>query len=325
MPPGVASVLLPANLNFYSLQPDGRNLLVLGDTVAGGRCVYVRVRQTPLRVTARGSISCLRTSVEPVYPVLRYDRKTFTVRVRIAHVDLRTHRVSEGPVVMTFQQYSDTHLQMAYGPGTLWLFDTETPKGAEVLQVSARSGRVENIVHVPRIFRPVLAADDDGLWLAIATNGGAGRGPAPIYHVPLGAGAPILVHRGGRAALWIVATGHTVIADVLSGETHGELWRFTGAAARARALASANELNDWATSFSTDGSSVWTVREIPVNGKYYNCNSLQVIRIDAATGKQLVAATVPTPGSQCYGAIYSTFGDNAFLFLYGRKLYRVAT
>lgn len=325
MSPGVASVRLPANLNSYSLQPDGGSLLVVGATVVGGRCAYVRVRQTPLRVSARGSISCLRTSAEPVYPVLRYERKNFTVRVRIAHVDPRTHRVSKGPVVMTFQSYSDTRLQMAYGPGTLWLFDTETPKGAEVLQVSARSGRVENIVHMPRIFRPVLAADNDGLWLAIATNGSAGRGPAPIYHVPLGARAPILVHRGGRAALWIVATGHTVIADVLSGQTHGELWRFTGNSARARALASANDLNDWATNFSTDGSSVWTVREMHTNGKDYSCKSLQVIRIDAATGKQHAATTIPTPGSQCYGAIYSTFSHNAFSFLYGRKLYRVAS
>jgi hypothetical protein len=322
--PHLTSVQLPADLNLYSLQPDGRDLFLTGDTVVGGHCAFVRVSQTPLHITAYGTISCASVSTETVYPVLAYDRKNFTVRVRIARLDPITRRRSEGPIVMSFQQYSDTHLETAYGPGTLWLFDAETPKGAEVIRVSTRTGRVENVVHMPRIFRPVLAADADGLWLAIAPNGGAGPSPVPIYHVTPGAHAPVLVHRGGRAALWIVAAGHTVVTDVLSGQTRGELWRFRGATGHARALAPANELNNWAASFSTDGSSIWTVREMPTNGKYFQCNSLQVIRIDAATGAQSVAATVPTPGSQCYGATYSTATDNAFSFIYGNTLYRVA-
>lgn len=321
--PRVASVQLPGNLNLYSLQPDGGSLLASGDTT-NGACAFVRISQAPLRVTAHGTLACSRASAEPVYPVLEYDPRGFIVRVRIARVDQKTTGVSEGPVVMTFQQYSDTHLETAYGPGTLWLFDSKTLKGAEVVQVSTKSGRVENVAQMPRIFRPALAADDDGLWLAIATNGGAAPGPAPIYHVSQGARAPVLVHRGGRAALWIVAVGHTVVADVLNGPLRGELWRFEGASGQARPLAPANTLNNWATSFSTDGSSIWTVREMPTNGKYFECNALRVVRIAAATGRQDVATTIPTPGSQCYGATYSTFTDNAFSFLYGNKLYRVA-
>jgi hypothetical protein len=322
--PSVTSVQLPTNLNLYSVQPDGASLLVTGDTVTGGQCAFVRVAEAPLRVAAHGMAACSRTFAEPVHPVIEYNRKNFEVRVRIARVDPSTHRVSEGPVVMTFQQSSDTQLESAYGPRTLWLFDTATPAGAEVIQVSTQSGRVEDVVHMPRIFRPMLAADDDGLWLAIATNGGAGPGPSPIYHVAPGAHAPVIVHRGGRAALWIVAAGHTVVADVLTGTTKDEIWRFQGALGRARALAAANDLNDWAASLAPNRSSAWTVREVATNGRYFACNSLRVIKIDVATGTQSVAATVPTVGSQCYGATYSTFADDAFSFLYGSTLYRVA-
>lgn len=320
--PHVASVRLPANLNLYALQADGGSLLATGDTVDGA-CAFARVAQTPLRVTAHGTIACSRASAEHVHPVLERDRRSFTVRVRIARGDPRTNRLAEGPVVMTFQEFSDTHLETAYGPGTLWLFDADTPNGAEVMQVSTRSGEVENVVHVPRLTRPVLAADDDGLWLAVAPNGGSGPGPAPIFHVAPGARTPVLVHRGGRAALWIVAAGHTVVADVLTGETHEELWRLDGATATTRALAPADELNDWAASISADASTISTVREVPTNGKYFQCNSLQVVRIDASTGRQRVAATIPTRGSQCYGATYSVFSDGAFSFLYGDELYRV--
>jgi hypothetical protein len=324
--PRVASVRLPRDLNFYSIEPEGRSLLVVGDTASGGRCEFVRVGKTPLKVTARGPISCLRTSAAPVFPVLRYDRKDFTVRVRIAHLEPRTHGVVEGPVAMTFQQFSDTHLETAYGPGTLWLFDSKTAKGAEVVEVSATTGRVENVVRMPRITRPVLAADNDGLWLAIAPNGSAPRrGPAPLYHVPPGARAPVLVHRGGRAALWMVAAGHSVVADILSGEKREALWLFKGGSGRARELASADELDDWAASFSTDGASVWTVREMPTSRKYFECDSLQVIRIDAASGRQRVTATIRTPGSPCYGTTYATFAGGAFAFIYGSTLYRVAS
>lgn len=321
-PAHVSSVQLPANYNLYSLQPDGASLLATGDTTRGV-CSFVRVSQTPLRVTAHGTTSCSK-SAEPVHPVMQRNHKNFTVWVRIGRRDPRTGRVSEGPIVMTFQQYSDTQLETEYGPGTLWLFDADTSHGAEVVEVSTMTGRVTDVVRMPHITRPALAADEDGLWLAIAPNGGAGPGAAPIYHVSPGSHAPVLVHRSGRAALWIVAAGHTVVADVLGNGSGGELWRFDGASARARALTPERALDDWAASMSTDASSVWAVREVPMGGKYFECDSLQVIRIDAQTGKQTIVATIRTPGSPCYGATYSVFTGGAFSFLYGSKLYRVA-
>lgn len=251
-------------------------------------------------------------------PVFESDR-TFTVRVRIAHGK------SVGPVVMRFGSYSDTRAEYTYGPGTLWLYDVYTPKGAEVLQVSTKTGRVQNVVRMPKIFRPILAADDDGLWLAVATNGdwpNEIHSRAPIYRVAPGAHTPVIVHRGGRAALWLVAAGHSVWADVLTGEAHGEIWRFD--ASGATALAPADELNTWIAAAAPDGSSLWAVRELPVGGKYYSCSAERVFRIDARTGRQSAVATVLIPDETCDGTALATFADGAFSFVLDGRLYRVA-
>lgn len=309
---------LPKNFNYYSVEPDGANVYVSGDTVTGGRCAAVTVGQAPLRIRSHGVQSCARASAHAVHPVIARDPKSFEARVRIAR------GASLGPVVMRFQEVSDTHLQWTYGPGTLWLFDAATTNGTEVLQVSATTGRVENVVRLPRLFRPLLAADADGLWLAIAPNGGAGPGPSPIYRLAPGARAPALVHRGGRAALWLVAAGHTVWADVLTGTTHGEIWRFDGPSGKGRALARADELDSWAAGVSRDGSSLWTVREVPVGGSYESCSAVRVLEIDGQTGRQSVAASISTPGAQCYSVTSSTYAGGAFYFLLDTRLYRVS-
>lgn len=315
--PNVASLQLPASLNLYGIEADGNGLLLTGNTTHG-TCAYVRVEESPLRVTSRGTRACSRASTEHVHPVLEYDRKSFGVRVRIARAK------SVGPIVMTFQNISDTKLEYTYGPGTLWLFDTATPRGAEVLQVSTKTGRVENVVRMPKIFRPFLAADEDGLWLAIAPNGGAAsKGAVPVYRVAFGARAPVVVHRGGRAALWIVAAGHAVWVDVLTGQHGAEIWRFDGPAGSAHPLASAHGLNTWAASVDTSGTAIWTVREVPMNRTYFGCDSLRVYRIDGRTGKQSLAANIQMPASQCYGVTDGTFADGAFSFLYGPRLYSV--
>ncbi|HEY3922016.1 MAG TPA: hypothetical protein VGL76_07865 [Gaiellaceae bacterium] len=268
-------------------------------------------------VVSHGGVTCEHPTVRPV----SVSDRTFTVRVRIAH------GASVGPVVMRFVSLSDTRLEFAYGPHTLWLYDVMTPNGAEVLQVSTNTGRVENVVHMPKLYRPSLAADDDGLWLAVATNGDysdEARQQAPIYRVALGAKAPTLVHRGGRAALWLVAAGHTVWADVLTGMRGAKLWRFDEPEGKAHALAPAGELNTWAAAAAPDGSAVWAVRQVPVGGKYYSCTAERVFRIDAHTGRQSLVATVPIPDQTCGDVSTATFTGRTFSFVLDSRLYRVA-
>jgi len=77
---------------------------------------------------------------------------------------------------MTWSDGSTTHLQSLAGDGSLWLFDAGTTRGAEVLRISEETGRVENTIPVPDVDRPILAIDNDGLWMGVATNGGYAQG-----------------------------------------------------------------------------------------------------------------------------------------------------
>jgi len=82
---------------------------------------------------------------------------------------------------------------------------------------------------MPDVPRPILAADDDGLWMAPAVNSGGHT----VYHVELGASAavPVFSLPGLQYAAWVVAAGHDVWLDVGSGSTTETLWRLVGASA----------------------------------------------------------------------------------------------
>jgi hypothetical protein len=332
--PQVVSVPLPHAAAFYSIEPDGRELLLTGQTRSGANCAWVLIDPTTLRARRMLSGDCERPrlSAHLVSPVIFPDPHGSEQRVKIARRDPHTGRLSYGPVVMRFADSSTSRLQWAYGPGHLWLFDALTPSGPQVVQVSAVSGRVQNRVAMPRIFRPLLAADSDGLWLAIATNGGIeGNGPAPLYRVALNAQAATLVHRGGRAALWLIASGHTVWTDIISGTTRQELWRFNGPKGTARALARADRLHAGGAAVEPGAGGLWTLSDIPEGGKFFSCSGEHVIRIDAGTGQQSVIATIHVPQNRCavqYGApTNATYTNGASYFIVNGdsqdRLYRV--
>ena len=71
-----------------------------------------------------------------------------------------------------------------------------------------------------------MVANGDGLWLDPATNGGIdGVSVAPVLHVAFGASKPVVVHRGGRAAMWMVASAHTVWFEQIAGRSSVSIWR----------------------------------------------------------------------------------------------------
>ena len=106
---------------------------------------------------------------------------------------------------MTYEYSSDTHLVTAYGPESLWIYDVATTNGAELLQVSTQSGAVVDVVPMPKLYRPLLAADDGGVWVANSIEGSPG--PALSY-VASGASAPTtVVADTGLPICWLTADG----------------------------------------------------------------------------------------------------------------------
>lgn len=102
--------------------------------------------------------------------------------VRIAHVTARSPGYALGPIVMTFPAlaYGQTDPSWIYGDGDLWLYDWENR--FDLLRVSATTGAVLQRLSVPKIQTPLLAFNDDGLWIAPY-----GESSGPLYRLAPGA------------------------------------------------------------------------------------------------------------------------------------------
>jgi hypothetical protein len=330
--PAVLTLRLPSSAVFYTIEPLGGRLLLSASDTEGNGCAWLVVSPEPLRVRSSFHANCKRPAVaaEPAVPIQFPVPDSSDASLRIVRPNLSSSRVSVGPVVMTFNDVSDTKLEWTYGPGTLWVYDVaalnsagRSPR-AELLDISTTTGQVVRTVSMPSLVRPLLAADADGLWIAASPGTGAGT-PAPIYHLAIGAAAPRVVHRGGYAALWLVAAGHTVWADIgtipphssASTAIHQEIWRFDGPSAPAHALAGANGLNSSATpTVQAGAAALWTLSLIPSPpGSYYACTHAQLVRIDARTGRQTVTRTLSFTDEYCLPVQGQAFVDGAFYFL----------
>jgi hypothetical protein len=236
--------------------------------------------------------------------------------VRIAHVANNAAGFVVGPVVMSYQETSDTDAVWTYGGGYLWIYDSATKSGAELLQVSQTTGAVVNAVAMPNISRPLLAANDAGLWLAPASNS-LGSSPPGIYLHRPGKPSATLVAAMARPFLgwasWLLATPENTYADVLGGATSLSLWRFNATGTResdVKMPTRANEINNGefgygAASYVALGSEVATVAPEyqPRKGSEVTSVPQGVFVLDPSSGKvSLVAADRP-PAS--YASLYA--------------------
>jgi hypothetical protein len=312
----VTALVLPGAF-FGSVEPAGGKLLVRGST--GRVCVWLTVDPASLEAEqARGSCARPRGSSRPAVAVVIPEPRSAWQPIRIARVGAS---VGYGRVVMRYRDGSDTRPVSTYGPGALWLYDVETDRGPELLRFSSRTGRLEQTAAMPRLYRPLLAADEDGLYLIAAVNGEGGPGPAALYHVAPGARRATIVHRQGRAALWLTAHAHTVWTEVVGGTGEASIWRFVEA--RARRLWR-GKLGAAPVATYGDGR-LWAVTPVWAGPRSGQCASVKVSELDATTGRATTIATVPTSG-YC-GLLFDpqglAFFEGALYFLDGSRLYRV--
>jgi hypothetical protein len=213
------------------------------------------------------------------------------VNVSINVVNPTTGAVTDGPVVMTYEYSSDTHLVTAYGPGSLWIYDVATTNGPELLQVSTQSGAVVDVVPMPKLWRPLLAADDGGVW--VANSIGGSPGPALSY-VTSGSAAPTtVVADTGLAICWLTADGTSAWVGAGAGWncTNQMVRRYAdGAGAPVYSTPGAGFTPFWVVGDATDG--LWAMQWTPPASPGAS-SSQQVIFINPDTGAESVAATVP--------------------------------
>jgi hypothetical protein len=296
---------------------------------AGQSCTSAVVNAATLALTGVTSGSCADPSlqggqvlpvmtVEPDVPYSRSDAVA-TVTVRISRVMPGGPGYRLGPVVLAFPQMSAGWPTWVYGGGDLWLYDARARAGSELLRISQATGAVVQRLAMPAITRPILAFDDDGLWLAPAANSTGVA--AAVYHVAPGASAAVPVFRltATQYAAWMIASGHALWLQVSSGGTTGTLWHLAGAGARPVAhltlssFGGQSQTAGGASTMAGDATGgLWTVVPAPAG------TTQDVIRINPATGAwQTVASLKPgyaTPSAVPYVPWQAvTVGGSMFL------------
>ena len=248
----------------------------------------------------RGSCANPRVFGRSVIPAISIDRSLPargggpSAVVRIAHVTSGARGFALGPIVMTFPAlaYGPTQPSWVYGGGDLWLYDSVDHP--DLLRISARTGAVLQRIEVPKIGTPLLAVNDDGLWIAPY-----GESSGPMYRIGTGATNAVAVFRfkGGGFAKWLVASGNSLWLDVqprpvsesstvweLRGRDAEPVWHKTAG----KPIAAALEEETGPTGMVGDGANgLWTAVATGPTRQ-------EVIRISPESGKLAVETTLAT-------------------------------
>ncbi len=289
----LAWVFLPAGAFWGNVTGDHGKVVVWGYAQQGNRCFVLTVEPRS-RHSALASRSCAR-----VTSALAPDVGWSTVRVA-------------GRLAFRYGNSSDAKVTWAYGGGSLWIYDVATADGPMLVRYSLRTARLQQRIRFPRLYKPVLAANDTGAWLMANPSGGiSGERSASLYFVSPRATHPRILQRGARAALWMTGHSSTLWLETVTGLHAFRLWRCEG----------------------TRGRLLWTRRSSFLYGTSYGAGALwgvaapycgervRALRIDARTGAIRTVATVPLLDCNQVGA--GAYVRGWFWFVDGDKLYRV--
>ncbi len=297
-----------------------RGELVLGGEVASSAssrtptCVSATVnpRTAALSTTREADCSDPAIDGETVGVVDGYIPDSNNATIRIARVDPRTGRTSVGPVVMTYASYSDTRPVISYGGGWLWIYDNSTigsaaetvtasnPGTAELLQVSTSSGDVVGTVSVPNLSRPILAANDAGLWMGNSFQGGMCPGCAPpsaLYFVAPGSNsAAVAIQDSSLVVCWLLGSQDHLwagIGHLSTGCTQETIWRLDGTDFQP-VFQTPDQGYDPFTVIGDESDGLWTMQWThPSTGASSTRSPPEIVGIDPDTGAEKVVATLP--------------------------------
>ena len=294
----IASLVLPAGaVQWWSVAPAGHVLVVTGSPPTGVLCEFFVVDTATLKGRGPYRRACDKppVSTHRLTPAIVYSRTSPYDTVTVA-----------GKVVMHYEDASDTRPQWTTYGRSLWLYDVLTSDGPEVLRFDANTGALLQRTAMPQIYRPVMVANGDGLWLDPATNGGIdGVSVVPLLHVAFGASKPVVVHRGGRAAMWMAASAHTVWFEQIAGRASVSIWRIDRTTVR---LLARPRVIGFVGAFG--GGRLW---ELTCGEKEH------LLRVDPATGALTPAGQFPKNLNYCDASMTVAGGD--VFVLDGQKLY----
>lgn len=215
--------------------------------------------------------------------------KGYNAEEALAVLNPRTGTYRVGPPVMTYSFDSSSSPVVAYGGNWLWLYDVETTAGPQLLQINAVNGDVVDTIATPQLFDPLMAANDDGVWLANSFRGS----PVPyvIYHAVPGASQLTGTLAGSDLhAYWLTATSGHVWLGAGSIPTAQTLWRFDGIEATIGLETPITGSQPFGEVVGDQDDGLWTVTANPPPGPGDSGQPVDVLRINANTGREQVMA-----------------------------------
>src|SRR5579862_2008927 len=325
------SAAIPANLAFTAIASTRPGLVLSGTTTLAGDqgVLCLMARATPRTLALFGLVEPFCDSPLPSghsIVAVQQPSPRMVTSVRIARLSPTGH-IQVGPVVVRYEEASDTHLESVYAAGSLWLYAPDTSSGGgRALRISERTGRVLQDTPVsPAMDRPVIGANANGLYLAPNPETGfLGSAKSPnengiIYHVGIGASGVQIFDAAPRKQFqgyvsWITGDGNSLWADICYRPAGRRcmITRFNGSSPKPVFQVSDRDL----TAFWVIGSVARGFYSVALRGGA-TTSADDVIRIDPATGAVKVITTLPLP-EYWQGAWY---GGSTEAALDGRSLY----
>lgn len=312
-PPTPIRVTLPADQLVQDISAANGRLLLTGQPLnpSSALCTAIPVDPNTLALGPTRQGNCDNPSLkghQVGVVVAQGSSRGFDSTVKVATANPVTGKTSLGPVLFSYADSSSSRPVWVYGGNWLWIYDVDTPNGPEVVQVSASTGQRQSTVAMPKLYRPVLAANDDGLWAGDSIEGG-GAGIDTLYQVAPGAHEATPVIPGTAVVRWLVAAGHEAwVGTSQPGGTAQEIWRFDGPA-HTQALRVPESGFNPTTVIGDQADGLWTMQWQPPLGPQtpQGSRNQQIIRIDPNTGSEQVAATLPAvpipAGAGAYGLL----------------------
>jgi hypothetical protein len=316
----VTTVELTRSDKYSEITTVGNRILLYGSTSQStdlritDTCFSAFVDPSSLELSNERSGSCANPALQGqrVLPVFAIDKNLPagsggpSAVVRIARVVAKSPGYALGPVVMTFAAlaWGDSAPTWIYGGGDLWLYEWDNPGGIDLMRISAATGAVLQRMRVPKVWKPILAYNDDGLW--IAPSGQSGGPPNVLYRVTPGdTKAAAVFHFAGEGfAKWIVGSGDDlwVNAQPRAVSDAGVLWMLRGPQAKpvwhvpeSASLVQVFEILGDSGVVGDAADGLWAAAPTSYDEQ-------QVVRINPASGASSIEAAWKTgyPGSAKY-------------------------
>jgi len=284
--------VLPSSALFTQISVTSAGLLLTGETRASFEnskptCVAAPIDPQSLAVGKLEVGSCddpllSGLPIEAVNTPIPHSNNS-TISMNTA--DAGTGQVDHGPGIMTYWSYSDTRPVLASGSRWIWIYDVATTAGPELLQVSAHSGAVVDTIPMPALYRPLLAADDGGVWVA---NSIEGSPASALSYVVGGASVPrVVVAATNLPICWLVASGTSAWAGAGVGGACAEevVQRYSDHGTGP--VFTAGVTPPSFTVIGDEANGLWTMRWLSPTRE-------EIIRIDPDTGSESVVGTLPS-------------------------------